>query len=102
MFFTSGPNKLSCLDHDFLRIPAQIDGAAFIAAAVASRCAIAGHKMLFSVAPGARHLPLLIAAIGILGDTVRDGVLKQVARAGTLVVDSDLDLRAKYSTLQIA
>lgn len=99
---TLGPNKLSSLDGQAVRSDAMIDGPALIASAVA--VAAARHRQLLpiAVAPGARHLPLFIAAIAILGDTIRDRFMTPARGNGTLIVSSDLDLRAKYATLQIA
>jgi hypothetical protein len=97
-----GPGKLSCLSSGHVRTSLCLDGPGVIAAAVAVSSARRGHQLAFAVAPGARDLPLFVAAVAILGDTVRDALLPEPKHAGFLIVSSDLELRAKYCTLQIA
>lgn len=97
-----GPNKLSCFDHRSTRTAACVDQASLVATALAVSSMRQGQKLALSVAPGARHLPLFVAAVAILGDTVRDVILKLPSSTGVLLISSDLDLRARYTSLQIA
>jgi hypothetical protein len=96
-----GPNRLSSLNRGLIRTDAQIDGTALVLAAVAVSAARLRKTFSFPIAPGARHLPLLIATVAILGDTVRGKCFGEMDGEGVLLVSPDLDLRAKYSTLQI-
>jgi hypothetical protein len=76
-----------------------------IAALVSSRIGT-GARLALGLPPGARHLPLMIAATAILGDAMRRAAPRGMhppskGMSGVLIVSSDLDVRSRYCDLYV-
>src|SRR6266545_2247955 len=76
-----------------------------IAALVSSKIGN-GSKLAIGLPPGARHLPLIIAATAILGDALRRAAPRGMrppvkGLSGVLIVSNDLDVRSRYCDLYV-
>jgi hypothetical protein len=65
-----------------------------------------GRRIAIGIPPGARHLPLLLAAVSVLADTLRKaqaaaGHQQNTAMPGVLIVSTDLDVRSRYCDLRV-
>lgn len=65
-----------------------------------------GRRIAVGLPPGARHLPLLLAAVSVLADALRKaqstaGVVQSACMPGVLIVSTDLDVRSRYCDLRV-
>jgi len=101
-----GPNGLNVLTRtgaDRVRP----DALALCIAALASCSRQTGKHFALGLPPGARHLPLVIAAVSVLADALQRAQAS-ASRAsinanlsGVLIVSNDLDIRSRYCDLRV-
>ncbi len=82
------------------------DSLALSLAALVSRSRTTGTRLALGLPPGARHLPLLLAAVSVLADALQRAQASAkgeypVGLSGVLVVSTDLDVRSRYCDLRV-
>ncbi len=101
-----GPNGLNVLTRTG---PDRVrpDALALCIAALASCSRQTGKHIALGLPPGARHLPLVIAAVSVLADALQraqasaSGAFINANLSGVLVVSTDLDIRSRYCDLRV-
>jgi hypothetical protein len=82
------------------------DSLALCLAALVSRSRKTGTRIALGLPPGARHLPLLLAAVSVLADALQRAQASAKGESlaglsGVLVVSTDLDVRSRYCDLRV-
>lgn len=101
-----GPNGLKVLTYTGAQ-RLRPDALALCIAALASCSRHTGKHLALGLPPGARHLPLVIAAVSILADALQraqasaSGQVNRAHLSGVLVVSTDLDIRSRYCDLRV-
>jgi hypothetical protein len=94
-----GPKGVSIRRSDGRSIHPTFDPATVYLAGLADLLVRSGKSVAVGIPPDARHLPLIIAAVMVVAETLdRDDL---GGRRGVLLVSSDLDLRSRYSMLAV-
>ena len=98
-----GPGGISSTTEDDRRARAYFDAAALYLAALANLLRGSSRSIAVGIPPGARHLPLLLAATAVLGRTVETALDQAPDRgSGVLVISPDLDVRSRYCDLFVS
>jgi len=101
-----GPNGLNLLTYAGAQ-RVRPDAFTLCIAALASCSRHTGKRSALGLPPGARHLPLIIAAVSILADALQraqasaSGTVNRANLSGVLVVSTDLDIRSRYRDLRV-
>jgi len=96
-----GPSGLSVRQSDGRPVRPSFDPAAIYLVGLAERVTRSSLTTAVAIPPDARHLPLIIAAAMVLGQTVAGPSGSDESRRRTLLVSPDLDLRSRYSMLAV-